>query len=293
MNGLLADPQKLSMLLSGMGLLTSKYEDQADKWKAFGARGLLSGAETRRAEQEKAAEIARMQPMDDANLAYIKAQTEALRNPTAKNRKIVKGADGRNYYADTQQPVLPGVSPSLNPEKLTDYEFKLRKEYNDQSKEFIKQSHAYNRVVKSAQDPSGAGDLALIFNYMKILDPGSTVREGEFATAQNTGGMDDKIVSLYNQLVRGERLSHKQRADFVDRSGRLYQGAVDFQGVTDTRYKNLADTNKINPENILFSPGFDIYQYPQELIDSEEGGRNEVEIDGVTYIEKDGGWYKK
>ncbi len=84
MNGLLADPQKLSMLLSGMGLLTSKYEDQADKWKAFGARGLLSGAETRRAEQEKAAEIARMQPMDDAKLAYMQAQTNALTNKPSK-----------------------------------------------------------------------------------------------------------------------------------------------------------------------------------------------------------------
>lgn len=28
-----------------------------------------------------------------------------------KARRIIKGADGRNYYADTQEPVLPGVTP--------------------------------------------------------------------------------------------------------------------------------------------------------------------------------------
>ena len=44
-------------------------------------------------------------------------------------------------------------------------------------KSFAEQASAYGRVVASAEDPSPAGDLALIFNYMKVLDPGSTVRD--------------------------------------------------------------------------------------------------------------------
>lgn len=82
---------------------------------------------------------------------------------------------------------------------------------------------AFSRVVASAQAPSAAGDLALIFNYMKMLDPGSTVREGEFANAQNAGGVGARVVSLYNNLRSGERLTEEQRRDFITRAQQLYQ----------------------------------------------------------------------
>ena len=99
---------------------------------------------------------------------------------------------------------------------------------------FAEQTSAYGRVVTSAADPSPAGDLALIFNYMKMLDPGSVVREGEFATAQNAGGVDERTRSFYNRVVEGTRLSEGQREDFVDRSTRLYTQAEE-------QYTSLAD----------------------------------------------------
>ena len=82
---------------------------------------------------------------------------------------------------------------------------------------------AYSRIVASAQQPSAAGDLALIFNYMKMLDPGSTVREGEFANAQNAGGAGARVVSAYNNLLNGQRLTQDQRVDFLSRAQSLYQ----------------------------------------------------------------------
>lgn len=118
----------------------------------------------------------------------------------------------------------------------------IRKEFtgNAEVKDFGKQASAFGRVVSSAQDPSAAGDLALIFNYMKVLDPGSTVREGEFATAQNAGGVGERVISLYNSIKRGERLSPDQRADFVDRARRLYLGAEQgYQGIRE-QYAGIA-----------------------------------------------------
>jgi hypothetical protein len=103
----------------------------------------------------------------------------------------------------------------------------LRKEFNtlDSVKAISSQVAAFGRIVASAEDPSAAGDLALIFNYMKILDPGSTVREGEFANAQNSGGIDDKSIALYNSVINGTRLSQTQRDDFLKRASMLYQEA--------------------------------------------------------------------
>jgi len=134
----------------------------------------------------------------------------------------------------------------------------LRKEFTSlqKIKDFSKVSDAYTRVVESSRNPSAAGDLALIFNYMKVLDPGSTVREGEFATAQNAAGVGGRVVSLYNSIIRGERLNVDQRADFVDRSTRLYKGAENQTKPLYDFYKNLAVERGYDPDLILPSFSF-------------------------------------
>lgn len=181
---------------------------------------------------------------------------------------------GSDNAALTQSMIDAGVKADGD---MFDNEDKLRKAYDKASSAFYDQAAAYSRVVSSAKDPSGAGDLALIFNYMKVLDPGSTVREGEFATAQNSGGIEGKIRSLYNSVVDGKRLGHTQRADFVDRAGRLYSGAQQLHQTLDGRYQKLADNYGVNADNILYDPGLEIWKYPQELIDSEgEDGQQSV-----------------
>jgi hypothetical protein len=127
----------------------------------------------------------------------------------------------------------------------------LRKEFNNQSATFRGVADSYQRIVDSAKDPSPAGDLSLIFNYMKVLDPGSTVREGEFATAQNAGGVDDRVVGLYNRLMNGERLAPAQRSDFLNRGTRLYQGQEKrFNANVRDRYVGLAKRYGLDPAEI-------------------------------------------
>lgn len=109
-----------------------------------------------------------------------------------------------------------------------------------ESSAFLDQRLAFGTILASAKNPSAAGDLALIFNYMKLLDPGSTVREGEFANAQNSAGVEDRVRSLYNNLLTGERLLPDQRADFVGRSRALYSTAREEQLERNSRYLGRA-----------------------------------------------------
>ena len=99
----------------------------------------------------------------------------------------------------------------------------LRKEY--QSRPIVKDFNiiktSYENVRIMAAKPSAAGDISLIFNYMRMLDPTSTVRETEYATAAQAGGIPDKIVGQYNTLISGQRLSVGMRADFVSKSKAL------------------------------------------------------------------------
>lgn len=93
---------------------------------------------------------------------------------------------------------------------------------------------SYEKIKSTATKPSPAGDISLITAYMKMLDPGSTVREGEFANAQNAAGVPERVVSLYNSVVNGKKLDDPQRADFVNQAANLYAAHYN-------RYKPLAD----------------------------------------------------
>lgn len=89
--------------------------------------------------------------------------------------------------------------------------------------DFIKVSSAFDRI--QAADDTPAGDVSLIFAFMKMLDPGSTVREGEFATAAEAGNVPDRIIGLYKRAIEGTRLAPSVRADFITQSENIIDKA--------------------------------------------------------------------
>lgn len=93
---------------------------------------------------------------------------------------------------------------------------KLRNEYNTQLKPYLPQVDAYNKAMAIAAVPgeqrTAQDDISLVFLYMKSLDPTSTVREGEYATARNAAGVPDRVRNMWNQLVDGKFLTPAQRA---------------------------------------------------------------------------------
>jgi len=127
----------------------------------------------------------------------------------------------------------------------------VRKEFTKLSGDFIKIRDAFKKVQRSGADPTAAGDLALIFNFMKILDPGSVVRESEFATAQNSGSVPSRIRAQYNKILRGERLDDIQRKDFVDRSKQLFEGQRTSQIALEKSFNTLATSQGMKPEDVV------------------------------------------
>lgn len=137
----------------------------------------------------------------------------------------------------------PGVD-DLSPAQLSAANA-LSDDFVRDSKDFITRAQSLNTILSSAKQPSAAGDLALIFSYMKMLDPGSTVREGEFANAQNAAGVPEQIRALYNRMRTGERLSADQRKDFVNRARGIYTGAKRLHDQTVKTYTQRAELAKV------------------------------------------------
>jgi Sec-independent protein translocase protein TatA len=142
----------------------------------------------------------------------------------------------------------------------------LRKEFSGipAVRQFAEQAGAFGRIEASASNPSAAGDLALIFNYMKVLDPGSTVREGEFANAQNAAGIPERIRALYNNAMQGTRLTETQRSDFLSRARNLYENAERSYMRTYNQYKDIAERRNLPLADALIDYRYQSsMQFPQ------------------------------
>lgn len=113
----------------------------------------------------------------------------------------------------------------------------------------------YQRMQQTAADPSPAGDIGLIFSYMKVLDPNSTVREGEYATAANAGSAFAKVGSVYNKVINGQRLTEGQRADFFKKAGQYYETAQNRQKAIEADFTNKAKHAGIDPSDVLVNYG--------------------------------------
>lgn len=143
-----------------------------------------------------------------------------------------------------------GEDPKQKKEEF-DQAARIRGEFTKQSKRFVDVRDAYGRIIESSKDPSAAGDLSLIFNYMKMLDPESVVRESEFATAANSAGVPEQIRAKYNKILSGERLSPATRADFVGRSNKLFQRQLGTQRKMEKRFGAIAKRFKLKPEDTI------------------------------------------
>lgn len=100
----------------------------------------------------------------------------------------------------------------------------LRKEFNNLTKDFQDTARNFRKIDDSSALGTAAGDMAMIFAYMKMLDPGSTVREGEYATAEQARGVPAGIIASYNKVLDGQKLTPDQRQQFVGAAESIYTG---------------------------------------------------------------------
>ena len=147
-----------------------------------------------------------------------------------------------------------------------------RKEFlgDAQVKDFKNVANATRQIVTLAQgDSTAMGDIGLIFSYMKALDPGSVVREGEQASAQNAAGVPEQIRNAYNRLASGERLSPAQRMDMMNTALSIYSSRAQSYNTFAETYRGLVADAGGNPDKqgITLAPSL----APAKAVISEAG----------------------
>jgi hypothetical protein len=124
----------------------------------------------------------------------------------------------------------------------------------DAVKTYTATRDGFEKVRSGAQLDSAQGDISLVFGFMKMLDPTSVVREGEFATAQNSGGIPDTVVNAYNKAMNGERLTPSQRQQFVQAAASQYKNTVENLENVNRRYSGFADAYDVPKDRFLEKP---------------------------------------
>ena len=152
---------------------------------------------------------------------------------------------------DTGERVFPDVAKPAEQPKQSDIS-SMRGEFNTQSKAYKLVRDAYQKIQRAATGtPSAGGDMSLIFSYMKMLDPGSTVREGEFANAQNAAGVPTQVRNIYNRAKTGQMLAPEQRADFLNQANQIYGAQAESQDLLEQQYTGLAKRAGFDPQNVV------------------------------------------
>jgi len=117
------------------------------------------------------------------------------------------------------------------------------------------QQNYYDRMKSIGKDATGSSDLALVFSFMKVLDPTSAVREGEYANAQNTAGIPGWVTAQYNKALSGEILSPDQRDKFIATADKIYKTAYQKQEKIRADFTEKAGRAGVDPRDVLVDFG--------------------------------------
>lgn len=129
----------------------------------------------------------------------------------------------------------------------------LRREFNSRPevKEFREVDNSFRTIQNFVERPSAAGDISMIFAFMKVLDPTSTVREGEFATASNAGGIPETVRNMANRALNGQRLQPNQRQDFLRQAQAIRSSREQRFNQVRGEYEYEAQQQGFDPQRII------------------------------------------
>jgi ribonuclease HI len=177
-----------------------------------------------------------------ADLGLTTAQTnQAL----ATTRKL--GTETQKAALELQA-IKDGVG---DPKEKFAQEEKIRKEWQGRSKMFGELQGTFNTLEASAKSENGPGDIALITGFMKMLDPGSVVRETEFATARDTAGLFTQLTNRLEKAKNGQLLDNKQRNEYIALS-KKYLDSAQAKAAQERKDLGIVVTNyKLNPQNVF------------------------------------------
>jgi hypothetical protein len=141
-------------------------------------------------------------------------------------------------------------------QKGFDNEMGLKKAFSQEPvyKAYGEMQSAYGQINDSLKSESPAGDLAAATKFMKLLDPGSVVRESELGMAMAASGALDRAKNYAQMRISGTKLTPDQRKDFQDLSTQLYSTATGAYNQKRGEFEQMGNDYGLNAGRALGAP---------------------------------------
>jgi hypothetical protein len=153
---------------------------------------------------------------------------------------IPKDTTLQQYISQVKKPLVQNI---IGGQQGLENEMKIRAAFAGEPVYKARQEmqSAYGQITDSLRESSPAGDLAAATKFMKLLDPGSVVRESELYLAMQASGALDRMVNYANLRLSGQKLTPDQRKDFQSLADKLYSTATNTYNQKRNEYAGLAE----------------------------------------------------
>jgi hypothetical protein len=190
--------------------------------------------------QQAAEKMAQDRALAMERLGFQKEAAEA--KAEAARQKAAAGA-GKKAKTDEEK----------HAEKLWKAAESMRKEFSTlpDVKEFTPFKMAYQGLRSALSKPGGVGSTAAIFNFMKLIDPGVAVMEGDVERIRASAGPAAKFADLYEYAKSGNTLPATVRTELEGMAGELYGIRKSQYETRRKQYRDLAKKRGVAPDDVL------------------------------------------
>lgn len=150
-------------------------------------------------------------------------------------------------------------------------ESKLRNDFKTEPiyKDYNDMISAHRQIKAGIAQGTPIGDVATATKIMKLLDPGSVVRESELGVAMAAGGRMDRLQNYVQMQMSGEKLTPQMRIDFGKLADELMAAAGQAYNAKRSEYETMGRRYQLDP-SVLGAP----YVPPKTLAPKPVGGND-------------------
>lgn len=186
------------------------------------------------------AEIQRLTPLiASAPNAESRQKTEAIINSLREKRNAITAASNRKDDIARQDDATKFSRSNT-----------LGDAFWDRSRGYRGYGENLANLLTYAKGGNGVDDVAMLYAFMKALDPQSVVRESEFRTGQATEGVPTQVQNYLHQVIGGERLSDEQRRKIVRLALGTFKNQEKVQKDLETYYRRRVEALGVSPKDI-------------------------------------------
>lgn len=180
--------------------------------------------------------------------AAAQAESNALRREIAAGNNAL-----RQMTAGLAQQNAAGVAQG----RVMNQANQLRDDFakaTEKPREALRAAQQVTSLVPDLQKMNAQQQQATVFAFMRMLDPGSVVRESEYALAEKGKGLLDMVANYPTQLASGKKLTPQQVLNMQELSHEIIKQQQRLIDEAQTNYASVATQAGIPVNYVL--PGY-------------------------------------